>query len=97
MTRGLRPGKSDAMRAEIVRWFPDRGYGFAKPEKDARQDLIVHAGDVVSGVPYQGATIEFEFGKMKINGQPKAANVRIVSGAGNTQYGSKAERLRAGE
>jgi cold shock CspA family protein len=68
------------MRAEMVRWFPDRGYGFAKPEKDARQDVIIRASDITSGVPHQGATIEFELGKMKINGQPKAVSVRIVSG-----------------
>jgi cold shock CspA family protein len=65
------------MRAEIIRWFPDRGYGFAKQVGGGAHDLYLHISDVAEGVPHQGAMIECKVETVARLRRNKAIKVRV--------------------
>lgn len=63
-------------RGEVILWFLDRNYGFAK-RPAPHGDVYIHASDVISGgVPYRGAIVEFTVGEKR-----RAKNIRVIRGA----------------
>jgi cold shock CspA family protein len=62
-------------RGTIKKWFPDRGFGFAKPDR-AEHDVFVHVNDITEGLPRVGAVIEFKMGEHMR--RPYAKNVRVI-------------------
>lgn len=65
------------MRAEIIKWFPERGYGFAK-QHGSPVDLYVHASDVVEGIPRQGAMIQCNVETVARLRRNKAIKVKVL-------------------
>lgn len=64
------------IKGQIVRWFPERGYGFAKVRDG--HDIYVHAAYCVNeGVPFVGAEITFEI--LEERGRRRANKVRVLS------------------
>jgi cold shock CspA family protein len=70
------------VRGTVVTWLPTKGFGFVKPDL-ARQDVILHASDVVAGPIFEGARVEFT---TKPNttprGLPKAIDVKVMASHG---------------
>jgi cold shock protein len=63
----------------IVRWFPERGYGFITPD-DRSTDVFLHPGDLASGYPAsdlrEGIRVSFTLGRNERG--PKASDVRLL-------------------
>lgn len=51
------------MRGHVVKWFPERGFGFIKPEKISASDVYLHVSKVVEGNPHYGSDVEFKMSK----------------------------------
>lgn len=65
-------------KAEIVKWFPERGFGFAKRSGSADK-YFVHADHVIEGVLSLGAQIECELTDARdCHQRPEARRIRIL-------------------
>lgn len=66
------------MSGVIVKYLPEKGYGFIKPE-DADKDVFVHIKAVREGADQmrEGAPVEFEMGTDR-TGRVRAIKVRIT-------------------
>ena len=63
----------------VVKWWPDRSYGFVKPD-GAGGDYYLHADEMSSGRAHLGARVRFEVGRDKKNsGRIRAVNVEVIA------------------
>jgi cold shock CspA family protein len=65
------------MHGEIVKWVREFGHGYIKPA-GSTFDVRFYAESILSGQPYQGASVEFDLASGG-TGQPKATNVMVLS------------------
>jgi hypothetical protein len=66
------------MRMQIVRYFPDRSYGFAKPLAAGSHDVLIHTKQFISGAPFVGAYIECEIERGRDHHLDRGKNIRVV-------------------
>lgn len=64
------------MRGHVIKWFPERGFGFIKPEK-VGHDAYLHISKVIDGEPRYGADVEFQMDKDKT--RTFAVNVKVLN------------------
>jgi CspA family cold shock protein len=63
----------------VKRYFPDKGYGFVKPNF-GDSDLFMHIREVSPGaIPSGGDRVIYEVGISKRTGRPVARNVQIIA------------------
>lgn len=67
--------KAKTLKGHIAKWFPERGFGFIKPD-GAGHDEYLHISKVVEGMPCYGAAVEFKTGFDK--SRTFAIDVRII-------------------
>jgi cold shock CspA family protein len=68
-------------RATIVKWFDDRGFGFAKPDAAGSVDLFVHASDFPDDVRHtlhEGMIIHCDAAIGDAAKRPRAVNVSVI-------------------
>ena len=62
---------------KIQTFFPDRGFGFIRPDKRGQPDVFFHTGAMQFGtVPEEGCRVEFEIGKDGRHEKAHAVSVR---------------------
>ncbi|MHC6156581.1 cold shock domain-containing protein [Bradyrhizobium elkanii] len=66
------------IKGQIIRWFPERGFGFAKMHADDRRDIFVHTTHISEGAPFVGAEVTFELAEDG-HGRRLANKVRVTS------------------
>jgi cold shock CspA family protein len=58
----------------------DRDFGFIKPEGEGNHDYFLHSNHIVSGSPYEGATVEFDLTKgHDPTKRPMATNAKVTA------------------
>lgn len=68
-------------RATIVKWFDERGFGFAKPDTAGSVDLYVHATDFTNDVRptvHEGMIIHCDAATGAAAKRPRAINVHVL-------------------
>lgn len=68
------------MRGKVVRWLPERGFGFIKPDEASERDCFVHVSQMqaagIHGIEV-GDRIEFEIGDN--GGRRCAVEIRLLT------------------
>lgn len=69
-------------QGKIVRWYPDRGFGFVTPDGGRSEDVFVHAKTlrqchIDEGDIDVGTVLRFERGVGK-GGKPEVVNLQLV-------------------
>lgn len=64
------------MKGCLVRWYPDRGFGFLTPDAGGA-DVFLHVSNAPTDDLEVGWRLEFEIATNQRNGKPQAVNVRL--------------------